>query len=84
MLPFGSHQAPLYRGSRQNRLKGILNRAYELGQGGSCLTHTRTSKSTKGSYWFPIVKLVNGILPRGGPVTGSVPRRARATGVAHL
>ena len=22
MLPFGSHQAPLYRGSRQNRLKG--------------------------------------------------------------
>ena len=24
MLPFGSHQAPLYRGSRQNRLKGIL------------------------------------------------------------
>jgi hypothetical protein len=24
MLPFGSHQTPLYRGSRQNRLKGIL------------------------------------------------------------
>jgi hypothetical protein len=22
MLPFGSHQAPLYRGSRQNRLQG--------------------------------------------------------------
>ena len=39
MLSFGSHQALCAEDRGRNRLKGILNRAYELGPGGSCLTH---------------------------------------------
>jgi hypothetical protein len=48
MLPFGSHQATRCTGSHQNRLKGILNRAFELSQVGSrSHTHTHTGTASQ-------------------------------------
>ena len=38
--------------------KRVSPNGCELGPGGSCLTHTRTSKSAEGPQWYLIVKLI--------------------------
>ena len=63
MLPFGSHQAPLYRGSRQNRLKGLSSNGCELGQRGSCLKHPDKASRLKARGGIPSLKFT------GAPTT---------------
>ena len=64
MLPFGSHQAPLYRGSRQNRLKVVFLERVLTVYRGTSLTRKR---SPQGPYRRLMPRIQRGgHFPMGG------------------